>query len=312
MSCRFPITAAALLLASPAGAEGPTRKQVACMLGLNAAGARVAAASALAATRCVRDACRGKLGESVDACLSADRGGAIGRARQRTVIVGARKCKQAPPFGPQNAQEVNDAFAGLFRLKAVFGANLAGVLQTTATDPAAAGCQIAIAKGLAAVTLAQVAEFNRCKQFKARHHKASALTPIALQTCVGVDTGRLSRAQKAADALVTRKCNGVTLATVAPGECAGAPDFLGCVSREAYCGACNGLNGADHVGKACHQFSDGVATPYCGDRPVTNQSVARQWDEETLAAIRRDNPRPPVHARNLFHVSVAMYDAWAA
>ena len=177
--------------------------------------ARVAAASALAATRCVRDACRGKLGESVDACLSADRGGAIGRARQRTVIVGARKCKQAPPFGPQNAQEVNDAFAGLFRLKAVFGANLAGVLQTTATDPAAAGCQIAIAKGLAAVTLAQVAEFNRCKQFKARHHKASALTPIALQTCVGVDTGRLSRAQKAADALVTRKCNGVTLATVA-------------------------------------------------------------------------------------------------
>src|SRR5437870_6466869 len=312
MSCRFPITAAALLLASPAGAEGPTRKQVACMLGLNAAGARVAAASALAATRCVRDACRGKLGESVDACLSADRGGAIGRTRQRTVIVGARKCKQAPPFGPQNAQEVNDAFAGLFRLKAVFGANLAGVLQTTATDPAAAGCQIAIAKGLAAVTLAQVAEFNRCKQFKARHHKASALTPIALQTCVGVDTGRLSGAQKAADALVTRKCNGVTLATVAPGECAGAPDFLVCVSREAYCGACNGLNGADHVGKACHQFTDGVATPYCGDRPVTNQSVARQWDEETLAAVRRDNPRPPVHARNLFHVSVAMYDAWAA
>ncbi|TMB59417.1 MAG: hypothetical protein E6J56_00320, partial [Deltaproteobacteria bacterium] len=45
---------------------------------------------------------------------------------------------------------------------------------------------------------------------------------------------------------------------------------------------------------------------------MTNQSVARQWDEETLAAIRRDNPRPPVHARNLFHVSVAMYDAWAA
>src|SRR2546427_11484912 len=118
MSCRFPITAAALLLASPAGAEGPTRKQVACMLGLNAAGARVATASALAATRCVRDACRGKLGESVDACLSADRGGAIGRAPQRTVIVRTRKCKQGPPFGPQNAQEGNDALAGVVRSKA--------------------------------------------------------------------------------------------------------------------------------------------------------------------------------------------------
>ena len=41
-------------------------------------------------------------------------------------------------------------------------------------------------------------------------------------------------------------------------------------------------------------------------------SVAREWDEAILAAIRIDNPNPPVHARNLFHLSVAMYDAWAA
>lgn len=41
-------------------------------------------------------------------------------------------------------------------------------------------------------------------------------------------------------------------------------------------------------------------------------SVARQWNEALLAAIRRDTPRPTVHARNLFHVSAAMYDAWAA
>ena len=44
----------------------------------------------------------------------------------------------------------------------------------------------------------------------------------------------------------------------------------------------------------------------------TNQSVARQWDEEALSAIRIDLPRPPVHARNLFYLSVAMWDAWAA
>ena len=42
------------------------------------------------------------------------------------------------------------------------------------------------------------------------------------------------------------------------------------------------------------------------------QSVARQWDEAALSAIRLDTPRPPVHARNLFHVSVAMWDAWVA
>lgn len=41
-------------------------------------------------------------------------------------------------------------------------------------------------------------------------------------------------------------------------------------------------------------------------------SVAREWNEATLDAIRRDLPAPTVHARNLFHASAAMWDAWAA
>src|ERR1039458_273613 len=42
------------------------------------------------------------------------------------------------------------------------------------------------------------------------------------------------------------------------------------------------------------------------------QSVARTWDNTILAGIRIDLPNPPVNARSLFHLSVAMYDAWAA
>ena len=41
-------------------------------------------------------------------------------------------------------------------------------------------------------------------------------------------------------------------------------------------------------------------------------SVARRWDEALLDAIRRALPAPTVHARNLFHTSAAMWDAWAA
>lgn len=40
-------------------------------------------------------------------------------------------------------------------------------------------------------------------------------------------------------------------------------------------------------------------------------SVARLWNEALLYAIRNDFARPTVHARNLFHTSVAIYDAWA-
>ncbi len=42
------------------------------------------------------------------------------------------------------------------------------------------------------------------------------------------------------------------------------------------------------------------------------QSVARLWNQALLDGIRRDLPAPTVHARNLFHVSAAMWDGWAA
>lgn len=48
---------------------------------------------------------------------------------------------------------------------------------------------------------------------------------------------------------------------------------------------------------------------------VTSQgqeSAARKWNDVLLEAIRNDLARPTVHARNLFHISAAMYDAWAA
>ncbi|WP_406684512.1 FG-GAP-like repeat-containing protein [Seonamhaeicola sp. MEBiC1930] len=42
-----------------------------------------------------------------------------------------------------------------------------------------------------------------------------------------------------------------------------------------------------------------------------NLSIARIWNEALLEAIRNDYARPTVHARNLFHTSVALYDVWA-
>ena len=40
-------------------------------------------------------------------------------------------------------------------------------------------------------------------------------------------------------------------------------------------------------------------------------SAARVWNEVLLESIREDLARPTIHARNLFHVSIAMWDAWA-
>ena len=54
------------------------------------------------------------------------------------------------------------------------------------------------------------------------------------------------------------------------------------------------------------------AEPACVGTADRSVSVARLWDEAVLDAIRRDFPAPTVHSRNLYHVSAAMWDAWAA
>lgn len=51
---------------------------------------------------------------------------------------------------------------------------------------------------------------------------------------------------------------------------------------------------------------------FCSSIQARQHSVARRWNEVLLFAISNDLARPTVHARNLFHSSVAMYDAWAA
>jgi len=71
-------------------------------------------------------------------------------------------------------------------------------------------------------------------------------------------------------------------------------------------------NDADNcpvVENADQADGDGDGT---GDACTDTRVAARQWNEELLEAIRRDLARPTVHARNLFHVSAAMWDAWAA
>ncbi len=45
--------------------------------------------------------------------------------------------------------------------------------------------------------------------------------------------------------------------------------------------------------------------------PLPQQSDARQWNDILLESIRNDFARPTVHARNLYHMAIATWDAWA-
>ncbi len=79
-------------------------------------------------------------------------------------------------------------------------------------------------------------------------------------------------------------------------------------------GARAGIGAAGLALVGCGGEPDSTAAPGgpAPSRAAGRHTVARQWNEELLYAIRGDFPAPTVHARNLFHLSVAMYDAWAA
>lgn len=66
------------------------------------------------------------------------------------------------------------------------------------------------------------------------------------------------------------------------------------------------------LGVAAFLLTTSDGDPTCAPIETNPQwSVARRWDEAVLNAVRRDLPAPTVHSRNLFHVSAAMWDAWA-
>jgi hypothetical protein len=63
---------------------------------------------------------------------------------------------------------------------------------------------------------------------------------------------------------------------------------------------------------ACSNDEAGSTIEGCTRADLGGHSVARVWDDTTLELIRQVVPAPTVHARNLFHTSAAMWDAWAA
>jgi hypothetical protein len=311
-----PLVAALLVLAAvaPAAGEAQSRAQRRCIAALNAGGGAIAVAEARALAGCIRDAARGRLqGGTVAACAAADPGGRVRRATARTTKRAGWRCTEPPTLGPTNPEAVVAAFRDSLHPEALLGPDVDAAVIPRRLDRRGAACQAAVVAGLGRVLAARVDAYDRCV---ARGLTAGTITTSeALDACRRDDRhGRVATAVAGAERAARRRCAATAVATVFPGECAAEPldGLAACVGRRAGCDLCLARHAAAGSATSCQEYVAGVARPFCGTRPATTQSVARQWDEELLDAIRRDTPRPTVHARNLFHTAVAMYDAWTA
>jgi hypothetical protein len=299
----------------PAGVDEQTRSQRDCIAALNAAGATVAVEVGRRLVECVDAGGAGALppGVTAQACLAADARGRIAAAAARTDAAAAKNCPLVPTFGAASAAAVNAAMESLLRPQDVFGSDLDAALIDARVDPAGAACQRTVTTGLVKVAIAKVNAFNACKTAGLKDGTIRSVRD--LEACHAAVAGpAVAKAVGPGQKAASTRCADVNLAAAFPGRCAAAPlhGLFACLDAQASCGVCLALERADRLTTPCHRFDDGVATLYCGDRPAGDHSVARVWNEQLLDAIRRDTPRPTVHARNLFHLSAAMWDAWRA
>lgn len=97
------------------------------------------------------------------------------------------------------------------------------------------------------------------------------------------------------------------------GELARQHNFLHCAAAVGGSDLLPQTNDMPQAHYLSHIMVATAAAGFCFAADVVNaDSVARQWNEQLLRAVQLDTPRPTVHARNLFHTSAAMYDAWSA
>lgn len=303
------VLAAGLLLCASASAQVQTAGQRRCIVALNKAGRKVAKAVESDFAKCLSDASRDRLplGQTVDECLTADARGNVAAAYRKTARLADARCGASPDFGAAVAATVNAGYTPLRVVQDVFGPTLEDVVAAAKTDKAGARCQKAMARTINKVERMRLKLFGRC--VRSGLVSGAIASPEELAACSADDAGsKLDSLAAKLRRTVAKKCGGLDVAALLPGECAavGADGLVDCVLPRVRVDTCLDVQTANGLPR----FSSGVAT--CGGVPHTTWSAARIWDEETLAAIRIDNPRPPVHARNLFHVSAAMWDAWRA
>jgi hypothetical protein len=276
---RIAVLSLALLPGGAVPASGQlSRDEAACLRAMNAGLLRVARAQSKEGTRCVQQGAKGKLASSIEACLTADPKGKVGKVAQKTLSDEGRRCGAPASFGPDDAAAVNAAAIAAARdtLHDLFGPNADAAVLSKQADPAGARCQKALLKAASGCLSAKLADFNACKKAGARN---GAITSSAeLGACLGEDLrGHIAKAcddparpDKIRRAL-DRKClaKGADLAAALPpcGIAGDAEATFACLEPRIECRACQAVKLADALALDCDLFDDGLDNASCADAP---------------------------------------------
>ncbi|HYC53934.1 MAG TPA: hypothetical protein VEL28_03250, partial [Candidatus Binatia bacterium] len=270
-TARLGFAALLFLVPVPALAQPQNALQQRCITEMNEAAAAVAQAQSRAALGCVVAGLRQRLpvGQSAQACLSADARGKVGKARVRLAQAQALYCASVPDFGFEDAATAGEAVLdqSLDTYGRLFGDDLGAAILAASVDPVRARCQAAVVKTLAKMEQFQQRVFVACKSDGLR---TNAITGAGgLEACTGSIQNDAFRvvgklAVKLADMMETA-CPALDLASAFPGRCAAATDFVDCARAVSLCGVCLAINRTDDIDAYCDEIDDGVANASCVD-----------------------------------------------
>jgi hypothetical protein len=190
----------------------------------------------------------------------------VAKAKAKTIKDENKRCVVPPSFAYTGSGSANDA-AVTERVQ-MAGEILGDPLDTAIANAATKsdqGCQKAVQKAYDKLLQTKLKEFGRCK--KSALVTATAGTAIA--NCANaIQAPANSKVQKALTKLndaLTKKCAGVTLTDVFPGNCPAPTQaaFSDCVDQKVECAACVMLALQDDLLLDCDTIDDGSTDFSC-------------------------------------------------
>jgi hypothetical protein len=250
------------------------------MVELNKNFSQVAKAQGKSVLTCIKDSARNRLSGTMEACLTLDRKGKVGKAQRKTENRASAKCSVPPDFGATDPNTVNlvGVEKELSLIHAIFGSDLdeaiAGTIEIEEKD--ASKCQVAVAKQVFRCQQVRLREFTKCKKNGLKGKTDTGMVPDPndspfddpsdLEDCVGFDPKM--KITKACDtklgSTIANRCGGsqVDLAELfGGGNCASAAaagpnDLKICLDPLVECEVCLALNAVDDLALDCDQLDD--------------------------------------------------------
>jgi cysteine-rich repeat protein len=262
-----------------AEARPQDKEQQKCILELNKNFAKVAKTQGTEISKCIKDGSKDKLvGQSIEQCTTADNGGKVAQATQKTIDKAADKCASDPndpafpDFGVTDPNTVNRIAiqTELALIHEIFGFDLdEAIFSHDGETKAASKCQQLVADSVRKCQDAKLKEFNRCTKEGLKDE--SIQSSLDLQACMGVDPkGNIAKAcdpvSGTIPSKIDKKCVGKgvdLLGAFASCDTDDPGELATCLDQIVECQVCLALNEADALDRDCDDFDDEVANESC-------------------------------------------------